>query len=200
MGGTKERILLAALRLFARDGYEAASVSDIAEQLGITKGALYRHYAGKRDIFNSILARMEQRDAELARDNQVPEGPKEEMEKAYRSVSAEQIAAFSKTMLRYWAQDEFASLFRRMLILEQFRDPEMSRLCQQYLVSGPLGYLTDLFAALGLPEPRKAAAEFYGPMFLLWSVCDGADDLSQVFALGDELIDAAAARLEKGKE
>ncbi|MBR5702060.1 MAG: TetR/AcrR family transcriptional regulator [Oscillospiraceae bacterium] len=200
MRGTKERILLAALRLFARDGYEAVSVSDIAEQLGITKGALYRHYKCKRDIFDSILARMEQRDAELARDSQVPEETKEEMEEAYQAVSPEQIAAFSKTMLRYWAGDEFASLFRRMLILEQFRDPEMSRLCQQYLVSGPLGYLTDLFSSLGLPEPQKAAAEFYGPMFLLWSVCDGADDLSQVIALGDELIDAAAARLEKGKE
>ncbi|MBO4677284.1 MAG: TetR/AcrR family transcriptional regulator [Oscillospiraceae bacterium] len=200
MRGTKERILLTALQLFARDGYEAVSVSDIAEQLGITKGALYRHYKSKRDIFNSILARMEQRDAELARDSEVPEGTKEEMEEAYQAVSPEQIAAFSKTMLRYWAEDEFASLFRRMLILEQFRDPEMGRLRQQYLVSGPLGYLTDLFAALGLPEPQKAAAEFYGPMFLLWSVYDGAEDGRTVLALGDELIDAAAVRLEKGKE
>ena len=200
MRETKERILLAALELFARDGYEAVSVSDIADRLGITKGALYRHYKSKRDIFDSILARMEQRDAELARDSQVPEGTKEEMEEAYGAVSPEQIADFSKTMLRYWAEDEFASRFRRMLILEQFRDPEMNRLCQQYLVSGPLGYLTDLFSSLGVPEPQKAAAEFYGPMFLLWSVCDGTDELAQVIALGDALIDTAAARLEKGKE
>ena len=196
MGGTKERILLAALRLFARDGYEAVSVSDIAEQLGITQGALYRHYKCKRDIFDSVLTRMEQRDAELARDSQVPEGTKEEMDDAYQSVSPEQIADFSKTMLRYWAGDEFASLFRRMLILEQFRDPEMGGLYQQYLASGPLGYLTDLFSAMGVAQPRKTAAEFYGPMFLLWSVCDGADNPSRVIALADELIDAAAARLK----
>ena len=196
MSGTKERILLEALRLFARDGYEAVSVSEIADRLGITKGALYRHYKSKRDIFDCILARMEQRDAELARDSRVPEGTKEEMEDAYRTSATEDVAAFSKSMFRYWALDEFAALFRRMLILEQFRDPEMGGLYQQYLASGPLGYLTDLFAAMGVPQPQKTAAEFYGPMFLLWSVCDGADDPSRVIARADELIDAAAARLK----
>lgn len=40
MNNTKEKILIAALHLFARDGYEAVSVSDIAKQLDITKGAL----------------------------------------------------------------------------------------------------------------------------------------------------------------
>ena len=48
-----------ALHLFAKDGYEAVSVSAIAGELGMTKGALYKHYRSKRDIFDSILARME---------------------------------------------------------------------------------------------------------------------------------------------
>ena len=200
MSGTKERILLEALELFARDGYEAASMRDIADRLGITKGALYRHYRSKRDIFDAILSRMERRDAELARENSLPEGTREEMAGAYASASPERIAAFAKTMFRYWARDGFASRFRRLLMLEQFRDPEMSRLYQQYLVSGPLGYLTDLFAALELPEPGKAAAEFYGPMFLLWSVYDGVGDPEGASALAEELLDAAAARLGKEKE
>ena len=44
-----------ALKLFACAGYEAVSVSDIAGVIGITKGALYRHYESKRDIFEHIL-------------------------------------------------------------------------------------------------------------------------------------------------
>ncbi|MDD6765188.1 MAG: helix-turn-helix domain containing protein, partial [Firmicutes bacterium] len=44
MGNTKEKILMTALELFARDGYEAVSVRNIAEKLDITKGALYRHF------------------------------------------------------------------------------------------------------------------------------------------------------------
>lgn len=66
MNDTKERILRTLLSLFAQKGYEAVSVSEIAGALGMTKGALYKHYANKRDIFDSILHRMEQRDAERA--------------------------------------------------------------------------------------------------------------------------------------
>ena len=61
MTDTKERILMSALHLFARDGYEAVSVSTIAGELGMTKGALYKHYKNKRDIFDSIVERMYQR-------------------------------------------------------------------------------------------------------------------------------------------
>ena len=74
MSDTGERILLTSLDLFARKGYEATSVSDIAGALGITKGALYRHFESKRAIFDAILARMEQRDGEQARSHDLPEG------------------------------------------------------------------------------------------------------------------------------
>ena len=73
MTDTKEKILAVALQLFAKDGYEAVSVSKIAEKLGITKGALYKHYENKKDIFNSIVARMSQSDHEIARKYGVPE-------------------------------------------------------------------------------------------------------------------------------
>lgn len=39
----------------------------------MTKGALYRHYKSKRDIFDSIVKQMEQQDSEQARENEVPE-------------------------------------------------------------------------------------------------------------------------------
>ncbi len=188
MADTKERILLAALRLFAKGGYEAVSVSDIAGALGMTKAALYRHYRNKRDIFDSILARMEQSDAEQAGEYGLPEGTAAEMEDAYRAASAEQVLSFSRVMFRYWTENEFAAQFRRMLTLEQFRSAEMRALYQQYLVSGPVGYLTDLFAAMELPEPRERAAAFYAPMFLLCSVYDAAEDKEDVLSLMDRLL------------
>ena len=83
MENTKERILLTALELFARDGYEAVSVSTIAGALGMTKGALYRHYANKRAIFESIVKRMETKDGERARAGGVPEGTLAQMPQAY---------------------------------------------------------------------------------------------------------------------
>ena len=47
MTDTKESILKAALGLFVVKGYEAVSVSQIAGTLGMTKGALYKHYKNK---------------------------------------------------------------------------------------------------------------------------------------------------------
>ena len=58
MKNTKENILLTALRLFAKDGYEAVSVSQISGELGMTKSALYKHFKNKEDIFNSIIIKI----------------------------------------------------------------------------------------------------------------------------------------------
>jgi AcrR family transcriptional regulator len=63
---TRERILDAALALFADKGYEAISMREIAEQLGITKAALYYHFDSKADIVRAMLADTERRVAELA--------------------------------------------------------------------------------------------------------------------------------------
>ena len=60
------------MQLIARDGFEAVSVRTIAEELGMTKGALYRHYKNKRDIFDGIVERMIQIDAKRAEEYQVP--------------------------------------------------------------------------------------------------------------------------------
>ena len=59
-GDTKERILETALELFAQSGYLGTSMSDIAKQLGITKGALYKHYKSKQEILDCIVERMNQ--------------------------------------------------------------------------------------------------------------------------------------------
>ena len=194
MDNTKERILRTALRLFAANGYEAVSVSDIAGELGVTKGALYRHFKNKHDILDSIVRRMEQQDAEKSNDHDLPEAALTEdappdTPEAYRTASPGDIIAFSKEMFRYWTEDEFAAQFRKMLTLEQFRSREMGTLYQQYLASGPVGYVTDLFTSLGIPDPGKKAVAYYAPMFLLYSMYDGAEDKAAITAMADKLLD-----------
>ena len=120
MADTKENILQTALRLFARDGYEAASVSDIAGELGITKGALYKHYKNKQDIFNSIVERMYQIDAERAKKFEVPEETFDRSPEAYRNTDMDKITAFIEAQFHFLTEDEFARNFRKMLILEQY--------------------------------------------------------------------------------
>lgn len=196
MNKTKENILLAALRLFAREGYTAVSVSDIAGELGFSKAALYRHFKSKRDVFDTILSRMEARDQEQARAYQLPEIAPEEALEAYTALSLDDVGAFSKAMFRYWTEDPFASVFRRMLTLEQYRDGEMGKLWQQYLASGPLGYLEDLFVSLEIPRPKEAAAEFYAPMLLCYSLYDASEDPKAVTRELEALLDRGIEKLK----
>ena len=52
---TRSRILSVALRLFAGQGYANTSLRQIADELGVTKAALYFHFKTKEDIVNGIL-------------------------------------------------------------------------------------------------------------------------------------------------
>ena len=176
MSNRKEEILIVALHLFARDGYEAVSVSQIAGELDMTKGALYRHYKSKRDIFDCIVQRMEQQDGEQAGENEVPEESIEKTPEEYQNVSLDDFVEYSKSMFEYWTVDDFASSFRKMLTIEQFRSEEMQNLYQQYLVSGPTEYVKDLFENMEIKNPEENAVKFYANTFLYYSMYDGAAD------------------------
>ncbi len=51
----REELLSAALRVFARRGYQQASVDEIATEAGYSKGAVYWHFSGKDDLLTSLL-------------------------------------------------------------------------------------------------------------------------------------------------
>jgi AcrR family transcriptional regulator len=52
---TRASILDAAVRCFALSGYDAASVDDICEEAGVSKGAFYHHFPTKQSIFLALL-------------------------------------------------------------------------------------------------------------------------------------------------
>ena len=56
--GTKERIVVAAMRLFNERGTAAVSTNHIAEEAGISPGNLYYHYRNKEEIIRAIFGRM----------------------------------------------------------------------------------------------------------------------------------------------
>ena len=196
MGNRKEEILIVALHLFARDGYEAVSVSQIAGELDMTKGALYRHYKSKRDIFDCIVQRMEQQDSEQTRQNEVPEESIEKVPEEYQNVSVEDFVGYSKSMFEYWTEDDFASSFRKMLTIEQFRSKEMQNLYQQYLVAGPASYVKDLFDSMKITNAKNKAVRFYAVMHFYYSLYDGAEDKENV---KDEFVSAIKSLVQELK-
>ena len=53
--GRKGEILDAAVVVFADKGYDAGSLREIAERVGVSEPALYRHFASKEDLFLSLI-------------------------------------------------------------------------------------------------------------------------------------------------
>jgi AcrR family transcriptional regulator len=56
MAGTRERILDVALELFGQQGYAGTSIADITKRLGVSKAALYYHFAAKDEILAALVA------------------------------------------------------------------------------------------------------------------------------------------------
>jgi AcrR family transcriptional regulator len=197
-GGTKERILEAALELFAEKGYLGASMSDIANRLGITKGALYKHYTGKQEILDSIVERMNQMDYERAQECEMPETQPDGFAEAYLHTPIERIRTYSMAQFDHWTKEPFSSNFRKMLTLEQYRDPKLRQLYHDYLATGPTEYMAAIFRKLVDSDEAamQLALEFYGPMFLLYSVYDGASDKDSVAPMLSAHIDRFIAKIE----
>ncbi len=52
--GTRERIVAAAVSLFAEQGFDATSVNQVVARAGVAKGALYHHFASKDDLLYEV--------------------------------------------------------------------------------------------------------------------------------------------------
>lgn len=194
---TKARIVDIALELFAQNGYLGTSMSDIANQLSITKGALYKHFASKQEILDQIIQKMNDLDLERAQAYGMPENEADGFAEEYVHTPTEKIRTYSIAQFRHWTEEPFSSQFRKMLTLEQYRDPEMAKLYHNYLASGPLEYMSAIFRKLTDSDAfaMQMALEFYGPMYLLYSVYDAAEHKETVISMLEMHIDRFIRRV-----
>lgn len=197
-GDTKERIIDVALELFAQSGYLGTSMSDIAKQLGITKGSLYKHYTGKQEILDSIVERMNKMDYERAEEYEMPETEPDGFAETYMSTPIQNIRAYAMAQFDHWTKEHFSSNFRKMLTLEQYRDPKLAQLYHDYLATGPTEYMAAIFRKLTDSDDAamQLALEFYGSMFLLYSVYDGASDKDSIAPMLSAHIDRFISKVE----
>lgn len=174
MNDTKEQILNTALGLFAENGFEAVSVSDIAGRLDMTKGALYKHFKNKQDIFDSILSRMER----LYSPEYFSSASGHDKQESSADVSPvlKAVLSWCVSCFSFWTGDKFASPFRKMLTLEQYRNDEMKRLYCRYLVSSPVERLAELIRSFGAAGAAEKAFSLYSAIYFSFAVYDAAPD------------------------
>lgn len=55
MNKTKKAIFNAAIKVFSIEGYDSATVEEIASEAGVAKGTLYYNFQGKEEIFKFVI-------------------------------------------------------------------------------------------------------------------------------------------------
>ncbi|MEM1337031.1 MAG: helix-turn-helix domain-containing protein [Bacteroidota bacterium] len=82
MTAKQEKILNAALELFAHEGYNVVSTSKIAQKAGVSEGLIFRHFESKQGLLNAILQQAFDKVAELYAPILIEENPKQALVKA----------------------------------------------------------------------------------------------------------------------
>lgn len=112
----RAKIIGAAITAFAREGYDATTMDDIATPAGITKPVLYDHFPSKRALFLAVLQTI--RDSLLARGNAIGREDGDPEQKFRRSVDAflefvEQEPKAARVLLTVPATDPMAAKVSR---------------------------------------------------------------------------------------
>ena len=119
-GSTKFQIMEAALNLFSVQGFEATSVSQIANAVGIRKASLYSHFESKQAILDALVSDvMEQYDARSIFVRQP---------QATHPLSADEAVAMIQGQMLYILHDPYISKARKMLMIEQFQNSELAKM------------------------------------------------------------------------
>jgi AcrR family transcriptional regulator len=180
MRDTKETIISVALKLFSEKGYEGVGVRDIAKEIGVRESALYKHFSGKQDIFNSILKNIECRYQETASDFILPESVADILSGEHDA--REELFRVSLAMFQFYLRTEYGSQLRRMLTTEQYRNSDAGEFFRELIINNGLDHISSVFINLIKEEvyidadPTVMALQFYSPLYLLLCKYDGQPD------------------------
>lgn len=185
MMDTRQRILREALRLFSQRGYDAVSVEQIAEAVGIKAPSLYKHYKGKQDIFDAVFAETARRYDAFTDSISVHLGNTAEDLDTLRCLNEDDLVLKVRSLVAYSLHDDFISQFRRMMTIEQFRSPQLSALYSERYVAQIQRYHTGLFTrmiSLGVlrdEDPQLLALIYDAPILLMLGECDRHPEMEE---------------------
>ena len=180
-GNTKRDILEAALELFSVQGFEATSISQIADAVGIRKASLYSHFESKQAILDALVKEVLERyeaHSFLARaDWQEAAGSPR--------LTADAVVQMIQGQIRYILHDPAVSRARKMLVIEQFQNPALAKLQTKQNYSDVMGYFTGLITCLvrqGVlveDDPEIMAAQLCLPISVWINLCDREPEREQ---------------------
>lgn len=176
-GNTRDEILNVALDLFSVNGYEATSISQIADAVGIRKASLYSHFGSKQEILDNVVESVLKGYAEHSifanADWDDPEFTKDK-----EGMTAEDAAKMIQGQVRYIVHDLAISRGRKMLMIEQFRNKELAALQSRMNYDDVLKYFEGMIRFLIRSNKLKnsdtwiMAAQLSSPITVWINLCD----------------------------
>lgn len=182
---TKQRILDEALQLFSIHGYESTSVADISQAVGIKAAALYKHYQNKQAIFDAILQELTARYERYAQSMRMNGVHADQDAGRFMELGEELLIHKAMGLFSYFLHDAYTHKFRKMLSMEQYRNPQLAALLTKQYADDPLsfqGAMFHLFTQAGfmIPEdPQIMALHFYAPIYMWLHICDSQPEREQ---------------------
>ena len=175
---TRQRYLMKALELFSRRGFDAVSLSDIAEAVGVSRPALYKHFKSKRDLLDVLFAMSDQGFAERMENLQVSFDKHPEKRQEYSSLTVDQIVDRTRELFLHTAYDDIPRKFRQLMTVEQFHMPEIAEKYNYRYVEHQYEEYEALFRMLmeegkmRKADPETLAVTFMSPLIVMVGVCD----------------------------
>ena len=178
---TKQEILHAALELFSVQGFEATSTAQIAGAVGIRKASLYSHFENKQAILDALVQEV------LEQYENHSLFARADWEKDARGLpqTSDDAVQMIQGQIRYILHDPVISRARKMLVIEQFQNPELAKLQTKQNYSDVLGYFTGLIrcliqkGVLAEDDPEIIAAQFCLPISVWINLCDREPEREQ---------------------
>ena len=183
-GNTKQEILNAALDLFSVQGFEATSISQIANAVGIRKASLYSHFENKQAILVAIVKEVLERYAEHSI-FALANWDDPDFTKDKQDMTPDAAVQMIQGQLRYILHDPAISRARKMLTIEQFQNPELAKLQTRQNYEDVLRYFTGLVGflirqgALTEDNPEIMAAQLCLPITVWLGLCDREPEREQ---------------------
>lgn len=170
---TKALIMDAALDLFSVHGFDGVSVKQIADAVGIKDSSLYKHFTSKQEIFDTLMTEMNQRFEETVLLYRLPQGEIEKVAKEYGRNDLVWLKKACEAVFLFFLKDEKASKFRKLLMIEQYKNSEAAATFQSWFINDAIAFQTALFAEMirqgyfRQGPVETIALQFYAPFYLL---------------------------------
>ena len=180
-GNTKQEILEVSLELFSVQGFEATSISQIADAVGIRKASLYSHFGSKQAILDAIVKDVLERYGK----HSIFARADWEKDAANLPLTADEAVGMIQGQIRFILHDPAISRARKMLVIEQFQNMELAKLQTKQNYSDVLRYFTGLIkcliqkGVLAEDDPEIMAAQFCLPISVWINLCDREPEREQ---------------------